>query len=141
TPDTALQAKLYQQRQIELASMQKAHQQTIAGIEAGLERRRQQARTLATRMKVNEEIEAVYSQLLGTDGGSKVKALSARDTRLASANELDEVNAAIAQGAHRLDSSRSDLDAYNGKWRNTLIAELAAAQRNRGSVEEQLVKA
>jgi len=140
-PAEQLQTSIWLQRQAE-------HQQTLADFdarirsaEAAVAKAQRDSAFFEQRLGFATKVQNMESTLEQKGDSSKLKVLSASDTRVETERLLSESRSALDSGQHDLDSLRAQRAAAVGKWQGDIGTQLVAARDDLHQTEQALAKA
>jgi len=139
--DMATQVNLFRERQAAYRSRLLQQDETLARLDAGLRRNRQDEAVLRDRLTSLQEVERMRQELFKKDVGSKLNVLASRDQRLEAERNLQSVINQRAELIRERAATEAARDAFVNEWRQKITEELISVQREHDGVLEELNKA
>jgi membrane fusion protein, hemolysin D len=136
-----LQEAIFQQRQSEYMASLADFDSRIRNAEAKIVGLQQDAVTYRERLKVATDIENMQAKLERDGWGSRLKTLTATDTRVEIGRLLAESDNEIKATQQTLDGAKAQRAVYVEKWRSDIASQLATARDDLTRSEEELEKA
>lgn len=97
--------------------------------------------SLVGRLEVLRELEAMRTQLLASQTGSRVALLEVRNQRLDLEGRAENLRLRAVELRHELEATRAERDAFLEEQRRTAFEELVRLRDERDAIAEELAKA
>ncbi|MGQ0664205.1 MAG: HlyD family type I secretion periplasmic adaptor subunit, partial [Pseudomonadota bacterium] len=140
-PDEALQFAIFSQRKAEYEARTKSFESAAQRLTAALETNRQRQAGLRERVGLYRDIEAMRTELLSRNVGSRLQVLEARRDALALNDELDAQANAERELRHQLEEALENAKSFASEWRRKSSEEYVTTKRERDGLDERLAKA
>jgi len=141
SPDSVLQAAIFNQRRSEYAASVNDFSSRIAADEAVVSRNHSDTADYNQRLALAQQAEQTQEELARQGFGRKLSMLSATDARVEMERMASESRAGAAQAASDASSLAAQRAAFISKWRGDLTTQLVQAQTALDEASQQLAKA
>jgi HlyD family secretion protein len=140
-PDSQLQAQLDIERKANYKAQQKHLFEKIAQLHATISTNFHDQQALAAKLKPIQEIEAMQNSLLSKQYGARLQMLESQQKRM----EVERDLQLAKNKEHELKSELAALEAeksmFDKGWRQKIMEDLLATERESNELKEQLLKA
>jgi HlyD family type I secretion membrane fusion protein len=136
-----LQVSIWRQRQAEYRQSLADFDQKINADESVLNKAHQDLNNDQQHLELTDQMAKMQQDLAKKGWGSQALIISADDTRVLAARQLDESRNNVAQSGHDLASLQAERAAYIGKWRDDLGTQLVAARNDLEQASQDFAKA
>ncbi len=140
-PDSLLQARLANERQASYRAQQRRVDETVARLRATLETNRRDQASLASRVRVLKDMEAMQEELVAQKYAVRSRLLEAQDRALEAERNLLYARNREQELLKELAAAEAEKASFETGWRQKLMEEVLSVSRERDSVNEQLQKA
>jgi HlyD family secretion protein len=140
-PDEALQAKLFQERQEQLASRLRTFDEDIEHDQASLKTTEDARSSLEKQVSVAKDLEKMRSDLLATQSGSRLNYLDSLSARLRAERDYQDAVNHLTELHHSLSSKEAERRTFVDDWRRQLLEDLVKARTDAANNDEGLAKA
>lgn len=141
SPYQAMQAAIAGQREAEHQQSLLDFDARIAAASAMIARSRQDAHDYSSRLELAKELEQSQVALQAKGFGSRVRIITAADSRIETERLAAQSLSLAAQASHDLAALRAQRAVYVGKWRDEVASQLVAAQNELDAATRNVAKA
>jgi HlyD family type I secretion membrane fusion protein len=140
-PNQQLQASIWRQRQAEYHQSLADYDQRISSDQSIMTKAHQDLLNDQQHLALTAQMAQMQQDLSKKGWGSQALVISANDTRVQAARQLDESRNNEAQSGHDLASLQAQRAAYIGKWRDDVGTQLVAARNDLDQAQQTFAKA
>ena len=140
-PEDAAQSRLFLQRKSYVKASLDNYDAQIASLQSELQTNKSQEALAAQRLEALRSIEAMRSELMQAEVGSKLNFLLSRASRLEVEANVSQMRGDQADLAHKLEKARAEREVFTEDFRRNAIQDLVDALAKRNSAAEDLKKA
>jgi hemolysin D len=140
-PEGAVQARLYAQRKGYHEASLNNYDAQIASLQAELETNKSEAVLTAKRLDTQRSIEAMRSELMRDETGSRLNFLQAQAARLEVEDSLSHMRGDQVDLTHKLEKIRAERQVFIEDFRRTALQDLVETLAKRNAAAEDLKKA
>lgn len=140
-PEDAAQLRLFVQRKGYVHESLNNYDAQIASLQSELQTNDSEEALTARRLEVLRAIEAMRSELMQKDAGSKLNLFLSRAARLELEASLSHTRGDQVDLTHKLEKTRAERQAFIEDFRRTALQDLVDALAKRNSAAEDLKKA
>lgn len=140
-PDDAVQVRLFAKQQAYYQASLRDLDAQIAGQEAELDTNAAEGGLTARRLDTLRSIEAMRSELVDQQVGSRLNLLLSRDARLEVEDNLSRLRGNRVALLDKLEKTRAERQTFIEDFRRTALKDLADARDKRSAAAEDLKKA
>lgn len=141
TPQEQLQLSIWHQRQAELQQMTADFDARIHSDEATIAKSQQDIQAYSKRLSYAAQVADMEDTLLKNGNTSKLRVLSANDTKAEAGRLLSEAKNTLTGAQHDLDALKAQRAVAIGKWHDDIGTQLATARDDLHQTEQTLAKA
>jgi hemolysin D len=136
-----LQLSIWHQRQAEFDQTKADFDARIRSDESLITKAQQDVQGYSQRLGYAAQAADMEQTLMNNGNTSKLKLLSANDTKAEAARQLSESRNALTGGQHDLDSLKAQRAVAIGKWHDDIGTQLATVQDDLHQTQQSLAKA
>jgi len=140
-PEDAVQAKLFRQRQGYYEASLSNYDAQIASLQAELQTNEGEGALTSRRLETLRSIEAMRSELMDRETGSRLNFLLSRAARLEVEDGLSHLQGDHVDLIHKLEKTRAERQVFVADFRRTALQDLVDNLAKRDTAAEDLKKA